>query len=90
VYFVNSFIHFFFLDETLDEWSRQLSQGIKISKDIYIKTVLFADDQADIGGTDDELQYSIYKLNQIVEKKQLKNINKYEVMAFKGKDPVRS
>jgi sorting nexin-29 len=80
-----------YLNEMLDEWSRQVSPGIRISKSIYIKTVLFADDEAVIAGTEAELQYSIYELNQIVEKYNFKiSSTKTEVMAFKGKRPVRS
>jgi hypothetical protein len=41
-----------------------VSPVIRISKDIHIKTVLFSDAQAVIAGTEDELQYNIYKLNQ--------------------------
>jgi hypothetical protein len=52
-----------YLDERLDEWSRQVSPGINISKDTYIKTVLFADEQAVTAGTEDELQYSTVHTN---------------------------
>jgi hypothetical protein len=80
-----------YLDEVLHEWSQQVSPGIRISKDIYVKTVLFADDQAVIAGTEDELQYRKYKLNQKAEKCNFKiSSAKTEVMTFRGKDPVGS
>jgi hypothetical protein len=56
----------------LDEWSQQVSPGIRISKDKYIETVLFVYGQAFTAGTEDELQYSIYKLNQTGEKYNFK------------------
>ena len=54
-------------------------------------TMLFADDQVLIASSENELQLATYKLNQIIEKYNMKiSINKTKVLAFKGKENVRS
>jgi hypothetical protein len=57
---------------------------------MYIKTVLFSDDKAVIAGTEDELQYSIYKFNQIAENDNFKISTESEVLAFKGHGQYRN
>jgi hypothetical protein len=52
---------------------------------------VFADDQIIIQETEDELQRSIFYLNNICKSYNLKSsINKTKTMAYKGKYPVRT
>ena len=54
-------------------------------------TILFADDQAIIASSENELQTAVHKLNTIIEKYNMKiSTNKTKVIAFRGKDNIRS
>jgi hypothetical protein len=54
-------------------------------------TMLFADDQVLIAKSESDLQHSVHNLNKIAAKYFLEiNIEKNKVMAFKGREPVRS
>jgi hypothetical protein len=54
-------------------------------------TLLFADDQVLIASSEDELQWAIYNLQKTVSDFDMSiSIKKAKIMAFSGKDPVRS
>jgi hypothetical protein len=57
----------------------------------HSRLLLFADDQIIIQESEDELQRSIFYVNNICKSFNLKiPINKTKTMAFKGKCPVRT
>jgi hypothetical protein len=54
-------------------------------------TLLFADEQVLIATSEDELQQAIYNLQKTVSDFDMSmSIEKTKIMAFSGKDPVRS
>ena len=55
-----------YLDEIITKWQNQDITGIKLSKNQQLSTLLFADDQAIISDTEDNLQKAAHKLNQII------------------------
>jgi len=52
--------------------------------------LLFADDQVIIADTEDNLQKATHKLNQITEYGLTISVQKTKLMAFKGREPVRT
>ena len=65
--------------------------GIKLSKNRQLSTLLFADGQVIIADTEDDLQKAAHKLNQITTEYGLNiSAQKTKSMAFKGQDPVRT
>ena len=65
--------------------------GIKLKRNTYLNTLLFADDQVIIQDSEDKLQKSVYLLNQKRKDYNLKiSTDKTQIMAFKGKYLVRS
>jgi hypothetical protein len=53
--------------------------------------LLFADDQAMISSTEDNLQNAVCKLNQIIKKHGLTiSAQKTKLMAFQGQEPSRN
>ena len=58
----------------------------KATRNLYLNTLLFADDQVIIQDSEDKLQESIYILNQMSKDYNLKIFtDKTKIMAFKGK-----
>ena len=54
-------------------------------------TLLFADDQVIIADREDNLQRAAHKLNQIITEYGLTtSVQKTKLMAFRGRDPVRT
>ena len=53
--------------------------------------MLFADEQIIIADTEDNLQKAAHELNQIITEYGLTiSVQKTKLMAFKGRDPVRT
>jgi hypothetical protein len=77
---------------TIMKERRETRRGnIPINRNFNMDTMLFADDQGLIAKSESDLQYSIHNLNKIAAKYSLEiNIEKTKVMAFKGREPVRS
>jgi hypothetical protein len=62
-----------------------------LKRNLYLNTLLFADDQAIIQDSEDKLQKSVYILNQPSKDYGPKiSTNKTKTMAFKGKHLVSS
>ena len=62
-----------------------------LKRNLYLNTLLFADDQLIIQDSEDKLQKSVYILNQMSKDYNLKiSMDKTKIMAFKGKHLVRS
>jgi hypothetical protein len=62
-----------------------------LKRNLYLNTLLFANDQAIIQDSEDNLQKSVYILNQLSKDYNLKiSMDKTKTMAFKGKHLVRS
>jgi len=67
-----------FIDVLLRNWKHKADTGIKLKRNIYLNTLLFADDQ------EDKLQKSVYLLNQISKDYNLiMSTNKTKIMTFK-------
>lgn len=68
-----------------------MHSGIKLNKDTYINTMLFADDQFILQDDEDKLQKSIHNLNTICKSYNLRlSRTKTKVMAWQGKYPIRA
>ena len=79
------------MDHMVKEWQKMNPKGIKTDRRQEISTVLFADDQAVLAETEDDLQRSMYNLTKTSEKYDMRiSSEKTKTMAFKGKEPVRS
>ena len=62
-----------------------------LKRNLYLNTLLFADDQVIIQDSEDKLQKCVYVLNQMNKDYNLKtSTNKTKIMHFKGKHLVRS
>lgn len=81
-----------YLDDMLMEWNRQArTNGICIGRDICVNSLLFADDQALLAETEDDLQYNVHTLGKIAKTYNCRiSTSKTEIMAFRGNYPVRS
>ena len=55
-----------YLDEIITKWQKQDITGIKLSKTQQLSKLLFADDQVIAANTEDNLQKTARKLNQII------------------------
>ena len=79
-----------YLDEIITKWQKQDITG-KLSKNQQLSMLLFSDDQVIIADTEDNLQKAVHKLNQIITEYSLSiSVQKTQMMAFKGRDPVRT
>ena len=68
-----------------------MNPGFKIAQDRYLNILLYADDLAIVQDNETNLQISVFKLNQICEQYNMKiSTAKTKVMAFRGKQPVRT
>jgi len=84
-------LFYIYLDEIITKWQNHNITGIKLSKNQQLSTLLFEDDQVIIADTEDNLQKSAHKLNQIITEYGLTvSLEKTKSMAFKGRDPVRT
>jgi hypothetical protein len=62
-----------------------------LNRNLYLNTLLFADDQEIIQDSEDKLQKFVYIINQMSKDYNLKiSTDKTKVMAFKGKHSMRS
>jgi hypothetical protein len=80
-----------YIDDLLRNWKHKADDGILLKRNLYLNTLLFADDQIFIQDSEDELQKSVYILNQMSTDYNLKiSTDNTKIMAFKGKRLVRS
>ena len=80
-----------YIDDFLRNWKHKADAGIMLKINLYLNTLLFADDQVIIQDSEDKLQESIYVLNLMSKYYNLKiSTDKTKIMAFKGKHLVRS
>jgi len=62
-----------------------------LKSNLYLNTLLYANDQVTIQDSEDKLHKSVYKLNQMSKDYNLKiSTDKTKIMVFKGKHLVRS
>jgi len=52
-----------YIDNLLRNWKHKADTGIKLKRNIYLNTLLFADDQVIIQDSEDKLQKSVYLFN---------------------------
>jgi hypothetical protein len=82
---------YIYINDIVQKWKRNISPGIKLSREISLKFLLYADDVVIIQRNEDDLQRSVHHLNQICKQYNFKiSIEKIKVMAFWGKHPIRS
>ena len=75
----------------MKEWRKTNPEGINMGKQQEINTVLFADNQAALAETEDDLQTAIFQLTITSEAYDIKiSSEKTKTMAFKGVGTVRS
>jgi hypothetical protein len=80
-----------YIDNHLRNWKHKADTGILLKRNLYLNTLLFADDQVIIQDTEDKLQKPVHILHQISKDYNLKiSTTKTKVMVFKGKHLVRS
>jgi len=90
-YFLSPTLFNIYLDEIITKWQNQDITGIRLPINQQLSALLFADDQVIIADTEDNLQKAVHKLNQIITKYCLTiSVQKTKLMAFKGRDPVRT
>lgn len=78
-----------YIDAAIEEWQRNLKIGLKINN-LFINTMLFADDQIIFAMSESDLQRSVYKLQTCMINYNLKISNrKTKTMAFLGPDHLR-
>ena len=62
-----------------------------LKRNLYLNTSLFADEQVIIQDSEDNLQKSVYLLNQMSKDYNLKiSTDKTKIVTFKGKHLIRS
>ena len=80
-----------YIDEILQRWYKTGPKGIRLGGRKSIEAILFADDMAVLAEDEDSLQRSLYNLNAIAKEFNMKiSAGKTKVMAFLGKEPIRS
>ena len=80
-----------YLDDVIRKWKAEIHTGITINENCLIGCLLFADDLIILQNSEDDLQRAVYKLSNLCQKYKLRiSAQKTKVMAFKGKEPVRS
>ena len=78
-------------DEIKTKQQKEDIKGIPLPNNQQLLMLLFANNQVIISNTEDNLQKAAYKLNQIITEHDLTiSVQKTKLMAFKGRDPVRS
>jgi hypothetical protein len=69
----------------------QKIKGIQMSRNKFLNTLLFADDQVIISHLEEELQKPTHKLNKLINKYGMKiSTEKTKTMALCGPEPIRS
>ena len=80
-----------YMDDMIREWKKMVPSGIYLGNHVYLNLLLYADDQVIIQENEDDLQRSIYKLNQLCKEYNFHiSLQKTKIMAFKGSVPIRS
>jgi len=80
-----------YVDDRLRNWKHKVDASILLKRNLYLNTLLFADDQVFIQDSEDNPQKSVHILNQMSKDYNLKiSRDKTKIMAFKGKHLVRS
>lgn len=80
-----------YIDEIMRKWYETNPKGVKLDQERHLEAVLFADDLAILAEDEDNLQRALYKLNAIAKEYNMKvSTGKTKVMAFYGKEPIRS
>jgi hypothetical protein len=65
--------------------------NIAVRRNFNTDTMFFADDQIFLSKSEDDLQYSVHKLKNVVEEPSMEmNTWKTKVMTFRGKEPMTS
>lgn len=80
-----------YMDAITREWMQTNPRGVRLANNKQLETMLFADDQVILAEDEDELQRSMFKLENIARRYGMKiSTQKTKTMAFRGKEAVRS
>ena len=80
-----------YIDDVLRLWKTKVDSGIQLQGDIYVNSLLYADDKVIIQETEDQLQKAIFTFNTILRNYGLRiSAAKSKTMAFLGKRPIRT
>jgi hypothetical protein len=80
-----------YMNKILEAWQKGEPKGIKLNNRCTIATDLFADDQILLAETDNDLQWSLYHLKEILKEYNMKiSTEKTKVMATLGRDIIRT
>lgn len=80
-----------YIDKIVMNWQMDLNEHFKIKKNIFVDTLLFADDQVLISSSENGAQRALFQLNNISKSFSLNiSINKTKVLAFRGADTLRA
>jgi predicted enzyme involved in methoxymalonyl-ACP biosynthesis len=60
------------IDDIQSNWKPKVDAGIMLKRNLYLNTLIFADDQVIIQDSEDRLQKSVYILNQLSKDYNLK------------------
>ena len=61
-----------YIEDLLRNWKQKADAGIMLKRNVYLNTLLFADDQVIIQDSEGKLQKSVYILNQMSKDYNLK------------------
>ena len=79
------------MNQIIRKWNELPHGRIRLNRNTNLELLLFADDVSLVASSEDDLQRSIYNLNQVSIKYNMKiNTEKTKIMAFCGKYPVPS
>jgi uncharacterized lipoprotein YehR (DUF1307 family) len=78
------------MNKGLEIWRTYSPKGIKLTKNIEINTILFADDQILLAESEDDLQRAVTTLNKVMKTYNMKiSCNKTKSMAMLGREQRR-
>jgi hypothetical protein len=81
---------YIYINDIIQKWKRNISPGIKLSREISLNILLYADDVVIKQKNEDDLQRSVHHLKQICKQYNFKiSKEKTKVMPFWGKHPIR-
>ena len=80
-----------YINKILEEWKSTEPRGIYLGRNKEIKTILFADDQVLLTSNEDDLQYNVTKLNNVLKGYNMEiSGSKTKVLAMEGKSMRRA
>jgi hypothetical protein len=83
---LSSLLFDLYINAALEKLKTLKPKGISLGNKRYIDSILFADNLVLLAKSEDELQYNVMKLNQVLQSLDVKiSTDKTKVMAMKGR-----